>query len=112
MEPPVFTIHRGSGASSCQVTRSSLGRIAPVIIPRLSVKLPVLITALSLNHRLAERKDRIARKRPCAASGRRLTYATSSVVGVEPPHPPSFLGHPLPRGERAVARWQDGNRIV
>jgi hypothetical protein len=27
-----------------------------------------------------------------------LTYAASSVIGVEPPHPPSFLGHPLPRG--------------
>jgi len=35
-----------------------------------------------------------------------LTFATSSVVSVEPPHPPSFLGHPLPRGERAVARWE------
>jgi hypothetical protein len=29
---------------------------------------------------------------------------------VEPPHPPSFLGHPLPRGERVVARWKDQNR--
>jgi CheY-like chemotaxis protein len=44
--------------------------------------------------------------------GTTLTYATSFVVGVEPPHPPSFLGHPLPRGERVVARWKDQNRIV
>ena len=31
---------------------------------------------------------------------------------VEPPHPPWFLGHPLPRGERVVPRGKDSNRIV
>jgi hypothetical protein len=51
-----------------------------------------------------------------------LTYVTPSVVGVEPPHPPSFLGHPLPRGERVVGlmeRWfqmfsllSGGERVV
>src|SRR6516225_8406347 len=38
------------------------------------------------------------------------TTLTNVCDPVEPPHPPSFLGHPLPRGERGVARWKDQNR--
>ena len=49
-----------------------------------------------------------------------VTFATSFVVGAEPLHPPSYLGHSfaslrtgsLPRGERLVARRKDENRIV
>src|SRR6516165_404943 len=43
-----------------------------------------------------------------------LLFGTNANVCdlVEPPHLPSFLGHPLPRGERTVARWNDRNRIV